>query len=104
MIIIVKKTNLFVAIKDGQLQKYFCFMKWVILSKVPVGGLRALLYFSGRVAPSINLITMYLMYFCAGHILSNRIPCSIDRKDKHFVRLKLFLLQKFPVIIQNIIG
>lgn len=102
IIIVKKKTNLFVAMKDGQLQKHFCFMKWVILSKV--GGLRALLYISGRVAPSINLITMYLMYFCVGHILSNRIPCSIDRKDKHFVRLKLFLLQKFPVIIQNIIG
>lgn len=85
--------------KDGQLQKYFSFMKWVILSKV--GGLRALLYITGRVAPSINLITMYLMYFSAGHILSDRIPCSIDRKDKYFVSLKMFLLQKFPVIIQN---
>jgi len=102
IVIVKKKTNLFVAMKDGQLQKYFSFMKWVILSKV--GGLRALLYISGRVAPSINLITMYLMYFCAGHILSNRIPCGIDRKDKRFVSLKLFLLQKFPVIIQNIIG
>ena len=102
MIIIVKKKNLFVAMKDGQLQKYFSFMKWVILSKV--GGLRALLYISGRIAPSINLITMYLMCFCMGHILSNKIPCSIDTKDKRFVSLKMFLRQKFPVIIQNIIG
>ena len=76
MIIIVKKTNLFVAMKDGQLQKYFSFMKWVILSKVR--GLRALSYISSMVAPSINLITMCLIYFCVGDILSNRIPCSMS--------------------------
>ena len=64
------------------------FPSWVILSKG--GGLRALLYsISSRVAPSINLITMYLMYFWAGDIFSNEIPCSIDRKDKRFVSLTM---------------